>query len=61
MRIDEKLYCETKVNNMPEEHGHGYLVARLCDGELWYYGIYGTDSKAKEVAIEIGNGVVLSI
>ena len=61
MRMNEKLYCEVKVNNMPASHGHGFMVARLNNGELWYYGIYPTDTMAKKVAIEIKNGVVLSI
>lgn len=38
-----------------------YEVARLVDGELWHYGIYESETRAKYVAKEIGNGVVLEV
>jgi len=37
------------------------MVARLVDGELWYYGLYNTWERAEEVAKELGNGVVFEI
>lgn len=37
------------------------MVARLVDNELWYYGLYDTWERAKEVAKELGNGVVFEI
>lgn len=37
----------------------GYLVARVSDAVLWYYGTYDTADRAAEVAVELGNGVVL--
>ena len=37
------------------------MVARLVDGELWYYGLYDTWERAEEVAKELGNGVVFEI
>lgn len=39
----------------------GYIVARRAeeDAKLWFYGIYSTEERAREVAIEIKNGVVL--
>ena len=37
------------------------MVARLVDTELWYYGLYDTWERAKEVAKELGNGVVLEV
>lgn len=37
------------------------MVARLVDNELWYYGLYNTWERAKEVAKELGNGVVFEI
>ena len=36
-----------------------YVVARLVSGELWYYGRYDTEQRAKEVAEEFENGIVL--
>lgn len=41
------------------------MVARLVDGELWYYGLYDTweraEKVAEEVAKKLGNGVVFEI
>lgn len=37
------------------------MVARLVDNELWYYGLYDTWERAKEVAKELENGVVFEI
>ena len=32
---------------------YGYIVARACDGDLWFYGAYETEDRAKEVANEV--------
>ena len=37
------------------------MVARLVDNELWYYGLYDTWERAKEVVKELGNSVVFEI
>ena len=37
----------------------GYIVARLDNGELWYYGLFESKEKAKTIARQIGNGVVM--
>lgn len=49
------------ILNMPQEiyKDKGYIVARLVDARLWYYGIYDTKDRAVQVAIEIGNGLIL--
>ena len=36
-----------------------YVVARLVSGELWYYGRYETENRAKEVSEDFDNGLVL--
>lgn len=36
-----------------------YIVARNIDGELWFWGAWNDRNKANEVAIELGNGVVI--
>lgn len=43
------------------ENEDNVMVARLVDSELWYYGMYATWERAKEVAKELGNGVVLEV
>ena len=47
------------VKNTPKTLSSGFMVARLVDGELWYYGTYEEKDRADSVAQEIGNGVVL--
>lgn len=49
-----------QVKNLPAQaEFEKYVVARECEAELWYYGTYPNEQKAKAVAEEIGNGVVL--
>ena len=55
---------DAKVNimNCPDKPlKTGYLVARVIDSLLWYYGLYDTMDRAAEVAVELGNGVVLGV
>jgi hypothetical protein len=52
------------VKNCPVsiiESNSTVMVARLVDGELWYYGLYNTWERAEEVAKKLGNGVVFEI
>ena len=51
------------VMNCPQdkEFGVGYMVVRVVDSVLWYYGFYDTMHRAAEVAVSLGNGVVLGI
>lgn len=47
------------VNNVPTyAKEYNYMVARECDGELWFYGAYETKERATEVAIEV-RGIVI--
>lgn len=58
------LTVRTFVKNCPVniiENEDKVMVARLVDSELWYYGLYATWERAKEVAKELGNGVVLEV
>lgn len=61
--MTENIYCKAKVKNVPEQRqNHGFMVViRDEKGELWYYGIYSFDTKAQEVAEEIGSGIVLEV
>lgn len=50
-----------KINNLPDYASeYEYLVVRNCheDG-IWFYGAYHDFEKACDVALEIGNGVVI--
>ena len=47
-----------KLMNCPED-AEQYIVARLSNGELWYWGSYEDESEAIEVADEFENGLVV--
>lgn len=48
------------VKNVPEYASeYKYWVCRTIECELWFYGAYKTESKAKVVAEQIGNAVVI--
>lgn len=49
-----------KVNNLDAEHER-YVVARLVDGELWYWGSWDDAEAAKIVAQQFDNGVVIDM
>lgn len=49
-----------KVNNLDAEHER-FVVARLVDGELWYWGSWNTDEAAIRVAQQFDNGVVVDM
>ena len=51
--------CKVSYKNIPEHYTLGFIVARLVDTDLWYYGVYETQERAEEVAAELGNGVVM--
>lgn len=50
------VYMKVKVNNVTEGE-EKFVVARVSDGKLWYYGRY-PEQRAVEVAKEI-EGIVL--
>lgn len=52
---------KVKVNNVSKSNGfpNQFIVARLVDGELWYYGTYETEEEANKVRSEFENGIVL--
>lgn len=56
----EKMFYAV-VKNVPDgDNLQQFIVARWCDESLWFYGSYASERLAKDVAAEIGNGVVLS-
>lgn len=49
-----------KVNNVAKyAESKRYIVARSLDGELWFWGAWDDEEKAKQAAAEI-DGVVVS-
>lgn len=50
-----------KVNNVPEYAAqYRYIVARLVDGDLWFWGAYGTMERATEAAESIDGLIVIN-
>lgn len=50
--VKPEPFIQIRVNNLPEET-RGYIVCSVIDNELWYYGCYQEEERAKEVAYEI--------
>lgn len=49
-----------KVQNVASyAKDYKYIVAMSVDGELWFWGAWNDRDKANEVALELGNGVVV--
>lgn len=47
------------INNLPEYANQpGFIVSKLVDNELWFYGSYPTRERAEEVAEIVGECVV---
>lgn len=59
--MDKVINVKVCVMNCPDELCTGYMVARLVNATLWYYGLYDSMDKAAQAAVEIGNGVILGI
>ena len=58
--MNGKITVQVEVNNMPENVHGPWMVVRDCrDARFWYFGTYDTEEKAREVAEDIGNGIVL--
>lgn len=54
------MELKAQVINMPEYEPQRYIVARLVNSQLWYYGSFRTPSQAAEVANQLGgNSLVL--
>lgn len=60
--MSEFIFCKAEIHNMPEDRdSHGFMVVRKEGKQLWYYGTYPVKERAEEVAVEIGNGIVLEV
>ena len=48
------------INNLKEyAKEHKYIVAKVIDNELWFWGAWDDMLKAEKVAHELGNAVVV--
>jgi precorrin-4 methylase len=52
------MTTEINILNMSENaHKYEFIVARLCEGDFWFYGAYKDGFRADAAAREV-NGVV---
>ena len=54
---DKKMIVN--VNNLPNSY-EKYVVARVVDNELWFWGSWEDESEATHVAREIGGVVIVA-
>lgn len=47
------MFCKIEVRNMPSDPEQ-YVVARLFEFQLWYWGSYSSQTQAWKAAKEIG-------
>lgn len=63
--IVKKLDCKITIHNVPESIVNGsrtgFVCARVDLPKYWYYGCYDTFERATEVAMELGNGIVVEV
>ena len=52
------MEAKVKVYNCPDD-AEQYIVVRLSNGELWFWGSYEDESEAIEVADSFENGLVV--
>ena len=55
------MLVNVEINNIQEGYGEPYIVARLVDGTLWYYGRYSTEYEADTVAEQFENAIVVGV
>ena len=57
------ITAKIHVNNLPhDDFETGYMVVRRDrKANLWYYGFQHDLERAKEIAVEIGNGIVIEV
>ena len=55
------MIVKVNVNNLPSKIERGFMVVRLFNADLWYYGQYKDESRAIQAAQEIGNGLVMEV
>ena len=59
-----KKMMRVEVQNAARYAGseeYPYTVARVSDGELWFWGAYAGEEEAREAALEVGGVVLLPV
>jgi hypothetical protein len=53
-----KQYLQAEVNNLPDDI-EKYVVAKVCDGELWFWGTWDDKDEAEKAVNDVENGILL--
>ena len=60
--MDKILKAAIKIKNIPENVSEsGYMVVTLDHGQLWYYGMYEDEKRAKLAVNEFDNKFLIKI
>lgn len=54
-----KMKTTVKIHNLPE-HPNKLVVARVVDGELWYYGSFDSEDRAEYSKKEV-DGIIAEV
>lgn len=55
--IERNFVCEVK--NLPRYQMERYVVVRLVNGQMWFWGTFAEKGKAEKCASELENGTVV--
>lgn len=55
------MKVDLKINNIQPGYNEPYVVARLIDGTLWYFGRYSTEEEAEMAAEQFNNAIVMEV
>lgn len=50
--------AEVIINNT--KNTQGFEVAQISNGELWHFGTYSTEERAREVVRELGGDAIVA-
>lgn len=63
--IQARIEGKVIIRNVPESlingSREGFVVARVDETVMWYYGCYETYERASQVALELNNGIVIEV
>ena len=54
------MIVKVEVNNMTKNPKR-YIVARVVDGQLWYFSTWKIKEDAERTAMELDNAIVLEV
>ena len=59
-RLDVKALVRNVPVDIYKGDEHGFMVVKVDGTDLWFYGLYDTQARAEDVAVEVG-GILLEV